>query len=271
MIVWDGDILDKTDQISARYLRINNCGMQHVMSDHTCLRRHGRSDYHILLITSGNGAALYRGEEYPLHCGSFILYPPHEEQRYTLKRNSSSFYCHFTGIAVAEILKDCGLTGGVYHGAPQKSIDGILTELIRRHFRVPPTGSENASLLDLLYLLGEGASCVQNDEQNPLSGVLAYMHESYAQPITLDSIAEKAGYSKSRFSRLFVAATGKSPIRYLNDIRLTASCELLGATGISIAAVASACGFKDPLYYSRAFREAYGESPSAYRERYKNQ
>ena len=265
MIIWDGDILDRTDRVSTRYLCINNCGMQRVTSDHTCLRRHGRSDYHILLITDGSGVALYRGREYPLHRGSYVLYPPHEEQRYTLNQNTSSFYCHFSGTAVPEILEEGRLSGGVHHGTNTKSAEGIFSEMIRRHFKTPPSGSENASLVDLFYALSEGIEGMTRSEDDPLFSVLAYLHENYKKPITLDEIALQGGYSKSRFSRIFSAATGKSPIRYLKDIRLAASCEMLGATALPIAVIAAECGFADPLYYSRAFRAAYGMAPSAYR------
>ncbi len=90
------------------------------------------------------------------------------------------------------------------------------------------------------------------------------MNANYQKPITLAELAEKAGYSKSRFSHLFSEITGTTPKQYLNNVRLQVSCELL-STGLTVAEIADRCGFNDPLYYSRIFKKKYGLSPTGYR------
>jgi AraC family transcriptional regulator len=40
---------------------------------------------------------------------------------------------------------------------------------------------------------------------------------------------------------------------------------MLARSNLSIGQVANACGFADPLYFSRRFRAVYGIPPSAYR------
>lgn len=59
---------------------------------------------------------------------------------------------------------------------------------------------------------------------------------------------------------------GTSPVRYLNDYRLSVARELLLHTGKSIKSVAAAVGIPDPFYFSRLFRTAYGQSPQTYRK-----
>ena len=58
---------------------------------------------------------------------------------------------------------------------------------------------------------------------------------------------------------------GTSPVRYLNDYRLSVARELLLHTGKSIKSVAAAVGIPDPFYFSRLFRTAYGQSPQTCR------
>ena len=64
--------------------------------------------------------------------------------------------------------------------------------------------------------------------------------------MTLDELAKKAGYSKSRFSHVFLEIVGMSPIKYHNDMRLKTSCELLHSTNLTIAEIARSCGFRAP-------------------------
>lgn len=59
------------------------------------------------------------------------------------------------------------------------------------------------------------------------------------------------------------AALGTSPMRYLEHWRLRAARHLLADTEQPVDS-ARAAGFADPLYFSRRFRAATGQSPSVY-------
>lgn len=88
---------------------------------------------------------------------------------------------------------------------------------------------------------------------------------NYNKQFTIEYLAEKAGYSKSRFAHLFKEITNMTPLSYRNDVRLTNACELLTGTNHSIGNIALSCGFEDPLYFCRIFKKKYGISPSEYR------
>lgn len=69
--------------------------------------------------------------------------------------------------------------------------------------------------------------------------------------------------------KLFLREKGVSPARYLNDMRLEHARQMLmrkDAYGLQIGEIAQACGFADPLYFSRAFRHRSGMSPGKYAE-----
>ena len=95
--------------------------------------------------------------------------------------------------------------------------------------------------------------------------ILTYINSNYNKQITLEELANKSGYSKSRFSHIFSEVTGTTPIKYQNDLRLKISCEMLLSTKASITDIAYGCGFNDPLYYSRIFKKKYNLSPTEYR------
>jgi len=70
--------------------------------------------------------------------------------------------------------------------------------------------------------------------------------------------------------KLFKKEVGISPHEYLNGLRMARARELI-ANGVSnsysrytVSQIAEACGFADPLYFSRAFKKYYGISPLQY-------
>lgn len=84
---------------------------------------------------------------------------------------------------------------------------------------------------------------------------------------TLAEMAALAGYSQSRFSNLYSARYGKSPVDDLIEQRIERARLLLLYGGMSVEEVAEATGFSSIYYFSRAFKARVGASPAAYRAR----
>jgi len=99
-----------------------------------------------------------------------------------------------------------------------------------------------------------------------LRRVEALVRDRLGEALTVGQMAAAAGYSEFHFARLFRAATGRTPHRYLSEARMTRACRLLEEGRLSILAVALECGFKDASHFSRAFRAQLGITPHAYRE-----
>lgn len=266
MQVWNGNLKDTTNFVTDKYLQINSCGFQSKLSDHTIIRKNGRCDYHILLINSGICEAFYQDKLYTLKPGNLIIYAPGEEQKYTFKSDGASLWCHFTGKIVNELLESCNITSGVYFLNPNKAIYDSYSNLIQRFHQPGREKFANASFIELIYNISDAVSCSNKKENSELIlPVLTYLNANYNKHITLDELAKKSGYSKSRFSHIFSQVTGTTPIKYQNDIRLNLSCELLLSTELTITEISFSCGFNDPMYYSRIFKKKYNLSPTEYR------
>lgn len=264
--IWNGSEKDISNFATDKYLQINSCGFENVAAEHTLVRQKGRVDYHILLINSGVCEAMHRGKLYTLNAGDLIIYEPGEEQKYTFKTESTSLWCHFTGKIVKELFDSCNLTGGVYFLSASKTIFETYSTLIQRFNQKGRKRMANASLLELIYNISDAiTSPKQIDNSEFILPILTYINANYNKKITLDELAQKSGYSKSRFSHIFSEVTQTTPIKYQNGIRLKLSCEMLLSTDYSITDIASSCGFADPLYFSRIFKKKYNVTPSEYR------
>ena len=82
-----------------------------------------------------------------------------------------------------------------------------------------------------------------------------------------DGLARAVGLSPSRLSHLFQREMGMSLPAFRERLRLERAALLLDRSADAIAAIAAACGYADPFYFSNRFRRAKGMSPSAWRAR----
>lgn len=98
-----------------------------------------------------------------------------------------------------------------------------------------------------------------------LARVIEFMSVHFADPLTLDQLADEACVSKYHFARLFRSGVGQSPLAFLADLRLDAACRMLVTSDLPIAAVGAACGYRAPSHFSAVFAARYGLTPHAYR------
>lgn len=96
-----------------------------------------------------------------------------------------------------------------------------------------------------------------------------FLHDHDHRNVSLGEMASVAGLSQFHLARYFKSAFGQSPIFYHRGLRLARAAELLAAGGKSVAEVAEATGYSDPVALSHAFRRKYGSPPQlwAMRER----
>lgn len=88
----------------------------------------------------------------------------------------------------------------------------------------------------------------------------------YADPLSLEILAEANSVSTSYLSTLFHKETGKTITSFINETRINRSILLLNTTNLSIGEIAAQCGFSDANYYTRTFKKIKGITPLAYRK-----
>lgn len=101
--------------------------------------------------------------------------------------------------------------------------------------------------------------------------MLSYIWDHYAQPITIQDIANSANISKSECFRCFSELSKTTPVEYVNQFRLFQASQALSSTRKSISDICYATGFNNTSYFSKKFREQYGVSPKDYRLQHREQ
>lgn len=96
-----------------------------------------------------------------------------------------------------------------------------------------------------------------------LSRGRAYMDELFLQNPDMTEVAKMSNMSEFHFFRSFKQAFGITPYRYLLNNRLEHSKKLL-QINLPVKGIATTCGFADIFSYSKAFKKAFGTSPTGY-------
>jgi AraC-like DNA-binding protein len=93
------------------------------------------------------------------------------------------------------------------------------------------------------------------------------MDRSYAEPLDLDALARRSGYSRFHFARAFRESFGETPGAYLSARRIERAKDLLRWANLTVTEICHLVGFSSLGSFSARFSELVGMSPTAYRRR----
>lgn len=96
----------------------------------------------------------------------------------------------------------------------------------------------------------------------------AWLAENYPQASPVEELVRRSGLSERSFKRRFLAATGLSPIAYVQRLRVEEAKRRLERTRAPVDDIAWQVGYEDPAFFRRLFRRLTSLSPGAYRRRF---
>lgn len=138
-------------------------------------------------------------------------------------------------------------------------------------------GREQAVRTAKVYVLGD-----RSDGQLPYSAMMrprrhgdraidacqSWISEHYDMPSPVTAMISQSGLAERTFKRRFRAATGYTPIEYVQTLRVEEAKHLLETTPMPADQVGAAVGYQDPSSFRRVFKRLTGISPARYRQRF---
>lgn len=88
-----------------------------------------------------------------------------------------------------------------------------------------------------------------------------YCEKHIGENITLGDMAEKFNFEYNYFSKVFLKVMGMSFKKYLNELRIETSLNLIKNTNKKLYEIALMCGYKNYEHFSRVFHAKYGKWP----------
>lgn len=124
-----------------------------------------------------------------------------------------------------------------------------------------------SELYNIIYGIKKGITSiyVPKSRENTIKPAIKYIYENYTtKNISISHLAGLCGISEQYLRSIFKNIYGTSPLKYINNMKLSRAKELIkyGAYSIHEAAVMS--GFSDDSYFSREFKKSTGVAPTEY-------
>ena len=111
-------------------------------------------------------------------------------------------------------------------------------------------------------------SFIPQSFDSPLSSAIAYVETHLHEQITVQQMAEVAGYHSSYFTKQFQTHMGISPGQFILQKKVETATLLLTSTDLPISKIADTLGFDNQFYFSNFFKKQTGMAPSSYRRLY---
>lgn len=99
-----------------------------------------------------------------------------------------------------------------------------------------------------------------------INDVKLYIRDHLDEPLNREVLAAVAGFSVPHFHRIFTGCVGENITSYVRRVRLERAGRKLRMGAVDIAEVALAAGYDTHAAFSKAFKQHFGLSPSAFRQ-----
>ena len=103
------------------------------------------------------------------------------------------------------------------------------------------------------------------DQAGIIRDLLVWLESHLDQPLSLDNVAQKAGYSKWHLQRMFKDVTGHAIGAYIRARRLSKAAVALRLTSRPILDIALQYRFDSQQTFTRAFKKQFAQTPAWYR------
>lgn len=219
------------------------------------------------VIMSGSAVLEIDDDHYQVERGSAFFVFPGQEYGLTQDKELTLTYISFTGDRAENILSDIGITR---KSAPSRGMFELCDFMDKAVRRVNDKNGKYLAEAALLYAVAEISdsfshkSPVSNNE-NLFGSVIDYIERHYTdRDLSLKKLGEIYSYTDKYISALIRANLGVGFSDYVTKKRMENAKKLMSEGKRSVSDVAFFCGYSDPLYFSKVFKQTFGKSPSEY-------
>lgn len=111
------------------------------------------------------------------------------------------------------------------------------------------------------------ATARQNYRDELFERIISYVEAKIYEPLTIAQICQQFSLSRSSLQLLFKNAVNQSPKKFISDMKLEKSCQLLRENKYTVSEISLKLGYSSIHYFSNAFSQKYHVSPSEYAKR----
>lgn len=253
-------------------------GHYSVDANYAISRPSGSTDYLLIYTISGEGQIQLDQDNVTCSVGDMAILLPGSPHNYCTKGEEwEIIWAHFIPDPQWNtLLRPVADQKFIFHSITsiesRDSIQNALMRMVRNelpgvtsmlHRRLSELSLEEA--LVYVQLNGDQERVVSIDPR--ISEIVQDLQLNPAQKVSLPELAKKSCLSVSRLSHLFKEQMGDTILNTLNKYRLDRAAQLLVGTQRQVSEIAVDVGFDCAIHFTRKFRDTFGETPSKYRKR----
>lgn len=246
---------------------------------------HQHSYFELIYVLQGSAVRKMADAQIPVSAGDYYVSNPLSAHGYENAQGFEIISCLFLPESCDQALTDCPsissllsnrvLRFGVAVDMPiadrvLHDRDGSVRRLFKkmeREYTERATGyAEMLRCYLIQALVCAARACEPLASHNAVTVVMKYLKEHYAEPLSLNTLSQLAGYSPQYLSSLFSHDVGISIQEFLQRLRMEEACQLLKHTALPMTEIAAAVGYQDARHFSKLFRRHQGVSPKEYRK-----
>ena len=222
-----------------------------------------QSGYIMYLVSHGKGRITFSDRPVSVGVGDLVFGFPGEICMASGEA-LEYYYITFEGQRGQELLHRFGVT------PVHRRFSGFEGALPFWEESITRATSENVDIVSecvLMYTFSR-LTGVKDPNRDVASLLASYAEENFSDGgLSLNSLADDWGYNAKYLSDCFKKRMGMGFSHYLKTLRVKHAVFLMEHGVESVKNVAYLCGFRDPLYFSKVFRESLGVSPKEYLRR----
>lgn len=160
----------------------------------------------------------------------------------------------------------------IFHGNENDRIRHAVEDMLCEYIDPSDFGRELTEIY-IKNLLFEMMRCPYDYEENPgsrqsyqLAEILARIDTEY-RTLTLEDLAQSLSYNRSYLSRMIREGTGSNFKDLILNKRMKMAAGLLRNSSYSVHEIMEQCGLNNTTYFYKKFREFYGCTPYAYKQK----
>ena len=240
-----------------------------------------RHDYYELTyVDRGCLSTQIEGTEYLLREKELILYGPEQFHTQSITEGHSCSYVTIIFSMENLLLHDQGaenrlLLNKVFHY--DKKIYSLIKSFVQESSnQIPYMNSLMLCLLQEIVIRLLQSEFLDHKDEKPvpiarqhyqdelLEKILSYIEVNICEPLTIAEICRRFSLSRSSLQILFKENLDQTPKKYISDLKLEKSCQMIRENRYTISEIALMLGFNSIHYFSRAFAQKYHMAPSEY-------
>ena len=241
-----------------------------------CFDGESHNYYELTYVDRGTLLTEIEGSEYELNERELIIYGPNQHHNQKIREGSSCSY-----VTVLFELEDADthfdfLLNKVFPYT--KKIHSLMKNFVNESSSfVPYMDSLMLCIFqEVIIRLLQSEFIQQESDKKPvtearqhyhdelLERILTFIDNTIYEPITVGEICQKFSMSRSSLQILFNENLNQTPKKYINELKLEKSRQMISESKYTISEIALMLGFNSIHYFSRAFTLKYGMSPSEY-------